>query len=174
MTALSMNGEPMVKVGRIGAAWGIRGFVKIQSYTDPVANIFEHPDWTLYQNGQWRSIIIDDHQIHSKGLVARFKDIHDRNDVEQFIHAEIYIPRTALPECSEHEYYWLDLVGLKVLDCEQKLLGHVDYLYETPAHDNMLVRADKKRIHIPFIQDQFVKKVDLTTKTIVVDWQESI
>lgn len=172
-TALSMNGVPMIKVGRVGAAWGVRGFARIQSYTSPTTNIFEHETWYLYQNGRWQPCVLEDRQAHNKGLVARFKNINDRNDVQRLTHAEIYIPRSSLPETEEQEYYWIDLEGLKVVDCQQKMIGFVDHLYETPAHDNMLVRNESKSVHIPFIQDHFVKKVDLKAQMIVVDWEES-
>lgn len=164
--------KPMLLVGRIGAPWGVKGHTRIQSYTNPVANIFEYKNWYIKQKGSLNHLSFSDAKQTPKGLVARLEGIDSRDKAEGLVHCEIYIPKDSLPDCEDGSFYWDDLVSLTVIDQQGKVLGKVDHLYETGAHDNMVVKHDSGVIHIPFVMDHTIIKVDLDAKQIIVDWQE--
>lgn len=115
-------------------------------------------------------------QAHGKGIVARLRGIEDRNAAELLAGLEIGVPASALPKPRRGEYYWRDLVGLRVENVEGLLLGVVDHLLETGANDVMVVRpcegsVDEAQRLVPWVQGQVVQRVEPDAQRILVDWQ---
>lgn len=164
--------SPMILLGCVGAPWGVKGHNRIQSYTSPVGNIFEYATWYIHSDEPdgFKPIKITDTNNHPSQLVARLEGCQDREGAQALVHTKIYVKRDELAPCEDGEYYWCDLVGLEVQDTEGVLLGHIEGLYETGAHDNMVVKHLDKQIDIPFVVGEFVLKVDLAAKLVVVDW----
>jgi 16S rRNA processing protein RimM len=106
---------------------------------------------------------------HGSRLIARFEDINDRESAEDLVHQPIAVRRDQFPEAEAGEFYWTDLVGLKVELEDGTALGTIDNLLATGANDVMVVKGDRERL-VPFVQDQYVKKVDLENGVVVVDW----
>lgn len=161
-----------VIVGKISSAYGIKGWVNIYSYTDPVTNILDYQPWYLSarQRGQeWRPVKIVNGRAHGKNVVAQIEGCNDRNQAELYRGLEIAIHRDQLPEPEENEHYWVDLVGLKVVNLQGQELGIVDSLMETGANDVLVVKGNKEHL-IPYVQDEFIKQVDLENRCITVDW----
>lgn len=164
-----MTEQPIV-LGRISGVFGVRGWVRIFSYTDPREALLEYENWLLGHEGDWQPVKVAEGQRHGKTVVARIDQCDDRDQAATLIGAEIAVSRDALPETEDGHYYWHDLEGLRVVRRDGSDLGTVAYLMETGAHDVMVVKGDVERL-IPFVREEIVIDVDLANGVIVVDWE---
>ncbi len=161
----------MVIMGKIVAAQGILGWVKVQTFTEYLDSLLDYDVWYVGNERSWRPLQVVDADVHGKVLVAKLEGIADRTAAEKYKGQLVAVPRSELPEEEEGEYYWSDLVGLKVLNLAGEELGTVDTLLETGANDVLSVRdAQGRQILIPFIAS-VIEQVDLQQRTIRVDWQ---
>ncbi|MBI5919373.1 MAG: ribosome maturation factor RimM [Nitrosomonadales bacterium] len=161
----------MVVMGKIVAAHGIQGWVKIQPFTEYLDSLNDYDHWWLgAEKSPWREFELLDCAVHGKVLVARLAGCDDRNASEKLKGLLVAVPRKDLPEADEGEYYWSDLIGLRVLNLAGDELGVVDSLLETGANDVLVLKSGSGELLIPFIK-QVVDKVDLAEKVIRVDWQ---
>jgi 16S rRNA processing protein RimM len=161
--------QDFIVVGKIGSPFGIKGWVKVFSYTDPEDNILRYKPWFIQQEGQWNSVSVNEGRIHGKVLVAHIESVDDRNSAEFLKGCDIAIRREQLPPAPSGEYYWIDLIGLRVINQQGIDLGVVDHMLETGANDVLVIKGDKERL-IPFVMNEFIKSVDLDKQTIHVDW----
>lgn len=159
-----------IKLGRISGHYGIRGWLKIYSYSRPRENIFSYqPLWTENRHGVRRQLFVADWKQQGKTLLAGFEGIEDRDAALKLIGQEIGIPRHALPALPEGEYYWCDLLGLEVVNEQGQLLGSVAEVRETGANDVLVVKGEEK-ILVPVVKGQVLKDVNLAEGRILVDW----
>lgn len=160
----------MVIMGRIAAAHGIRGLVKIQPFTEYLDSLLDYRTWWVgREQGPWREVEVGQCEVHGKTLVAQLPDCPDRNAAEKLKGLLIAVPRSSLPEQGEGEYYWSDLIGLAVVNEAGVRLGTVTNLLETGANEVLSVQGDSGEILIPFVASA-IKRVDLKDRTILVDW----
>lgn len=162
-------------IGRVSTVYGIKGWIKIHSHTDPKENIFQYTPWYIRKEGQWQLVDVDDSKINGKHLVIHFSGCDDREMARQYAGCEIATLKERLPQLDEGEYYWRDLLGLNVLTVEGLHLGKVEKLLETGANDVFVVRASKESIDdrerlIPYLPEQVICSINLTDKQIIVDW----
>ena len=122
--------------------FGVRGWVKIYSYTDPREAILKYECWLLGHENDWQSAEVAEGQRHGKTVVARISGFDDRDRATTLIGKEIAVLRDALPKTEDGHYYWQDLEGLAVVRRDGSTLGNVAYLLETGAHDVMVVKGD--------------------------------
>ncbi len=165
-----MATERLLTVGRISGVYGVRGWVRVYSHTDPREGILQYRGWHLHIGGQWKPFDMVEGRVHGKGIVVRFAQIDDRDRARELIGADVAVPRSELPPTAPGEYYWADLEGLRVRTEQGAELGHVDYLFETGANDVIVVRGPDRERLIPFVLEQVVKSVDLDGGTMIVDW----
>lgn len=179
MAARAPGGGPRkpVILGRITGLYGVRGWVRVRSYTEPRAALLEYHDWLVGHAGAWERFEVEGRE-HGKALVARLEGTQDRDAAARFIGAEVAVERSRLPEPAAGEYYWADLEGLEVRHRDGRVLGRVDRLLETGAHDVLVVRPGEPGEHgregeilIPFVPGRFVRGVDLDAGVIDVDWE---
>jgi 16S rRNA processing protein RimM len=165
-------------VGKITGCYGIKGWVKVHSYTDPVENFLGFGRWVLRRRGVFEPIAFDAGRRQGRGLVAHIAGVDDRTLAESYKGLEVAVPTDSLPQLEEGDYYWSQLQGLQVW-CqdgdEQVLLGTVDYLIETGANDVLVVKAspdsiDEEERLIPYLPGDVVTRVDLEEARIEVDW----
>ena len=169
-TTSTEGDERFVTLGRISGAHGIQGWVKVRSDTSPRDNIVNYSPWYLLRNGQREKWKVKAGRLQGKGVVAKLQDCNDRDLAESLIGADITVPRSMLPEITEvGEYYWADLVGLKVLTVDGVDLGRIDRLFETGSNDVIVVQGDRERL-VPYIWEQVVRDVDLEAGIMRVDW----
>ena len=162
-----------VIVGKIGAPYGVKGWVKINSYTETPEGIFEYAPWFLgdekeYQIDQWRP--------HGKSLVAKIVGVDSRDDAERIKNLDININASQLPDLGDEGVYWRELTGMQVVTTQGYDLGVVKDVFNTGANDVLQVRANvkdafgqKERL-LPFVFDDVVHSVDKEGKVITVDW----
>lgn len=164
----------LVVLGKIGSVYGIRGEVKVYSYTDPLDNLLDYRHWTLTRDGEVRQVELASGRLHGKLLTVRIKGLDDREEARGYNGFLICVPRSQLPELADEEYYWYQLEGLKVINQDEQLLGTVDHLLETGANDVLVVKPcagsldDRERL-LPYTE-QCVLKIDLAAGEMRVDW----
>lgn len=165
-----------VVVGRIGAVYGIKGWLKVNSFTDQAENIFEYTPWLIQQKGQWQPIELTDWKRHNNGLICKLKGIDTREDAQALTGVDIAVAAEQLPSLPQGEYYWRDLIGCAVKTSKGYHLGVVTELMETGSNDVLVVQANpndafgaKERL-IPFIEDQVIIHIDVTGRMIEVNW----
>lgn len=168
-----MSSDPShyVILGQVVGVFGVKGWVKIRSDTEPRANILQYTPWYLKQNDVWIGQRVAASQQQSKGLVVQFDGITDRDSAAQFVGCEIGVPRTQLPPPAKDEYYWTDLIGLRVRNQRGEDLGKVMNLLETGANDVLVVQDGELEHLIPYVTGYYVLKVDLAAGFIDVDWE---
>jgi len=162
-----------IVLGKIGAPHGIEGYNRIHSYSEPIDQILDYTPWVIRaQNSELKTFKVGASKVHHQGLIAKLEGITDRNAAQLLTGSEILIEREQLPELPEGEYYWQDLEGLTVETLSGVVLGQVQYLYRNTGETNMVVSMEgKKEQHIPFIEPDFVHKIDFKAKKIIVDWE---
>lgn len=160
----------LILLGRVLGAFGVRGEIRLESWTEPRTQIFRYQPWTLRDpQGRERELLGARGRDAGKHLVATLPDIDDRDAAEALRGTEIHVPRSALPPPRPGEYYWVDLEGLAVRTVDGVPLGIVSHLFSTGANDVMVVRGDRERL-IPFVEPQYVTAVDFEASVITVDW----
>ena len=162
--------EPVL-IGHVAGVFGVKGWVRLHSYTAPRVAILEYGDCLVGQSGNWRAVCIAEGRAHGKGVVARLSDVDDRDSAAALIGLQLGIPRDAMPEPEEGHYYWVDLEGLEVVRENGEVVGRVEYLLATGANDVLVVSGAGREILIPFLTDSVVKEVDLSAGRICVDWE---
>ena len=158
-----------IVIGRIAGLYGVRGWVKVYSWTEPREAIIGYSPWQVKIGGGWREMRVAEGRRHGKGVVVRLEGCDDRDEAAKLLGAEIAISRSQLPGTAAGEYYWTDLVGLKVVTREGVELGVVKSLMETGANDVLVVQGERERL-IPYLFGEVVMKVDLEHRLMRVDW----
>jgi 16S rRNA processing protein RimM len=185
--------DDMLVVGKITGCYGVKGWVKIHSFTEPRENFLAFGKWVLLRRGVPEPIEFDDGRVQGKGLVAHIAGVDDRTLAEAYSGLEVAVRGDSLPALEEGDYYWSQLQGLQVWcrdasgaggedreqtadkTAERVLLGTVDYLIETGANDVLVVKPsadsidDRERL-IPYLPGEVVTKVDLDRAEMEVSW----
>jgi len=172
MTARSGPESPRaVVLGRVGAPHGVRGWVKVSSFTDPAAGIAGYAQWTLVLAGQSRQVRVLDSKRAGQNLAVRLEGIDTMDAARLLNGAEIQVDRAELPEPGPREHYLHDLQGLEVVNREGIALGRVDGFLEMPAHPVMVLRDGKVERLVPVVPERLVA-VDLAAGRVTVDWHQ--
>jgi len=158
-----------IVVGRIAGIFGVRGWLRIESHTDPKENILGYAPWQVETESGWTEARVEEGRPHGKGIVAKLDLCADRDAARFLIGCEIAVERRQLPAPETGEYYWTDLVGLSVVTRDGEVLGSVSTLMSTGANDVLVVQGERERL-IPFIGNDVVLDVDLGESLITVDW----
>ena len=163
--------EEKLLIGKINGFFGVQGWVKIFSYTDPRKNILEYQPWYFIHNGAYKVIEITSGREQSKTIVAHVKGIVSRDQASQLIGKDLYIDKDQLPELDDDEHYWYELNEFRVINKNGIDLGVVNYLVDTGSN-NILVTKGEKEHWIPYIEPYLVS-VDKQNRVITVDWDEN-
>lgn len=167
------NASEFIPVGKISGVFGVKGWVKVFSFTDPRDNILEYKPLYVHRHGDWVPIEVNGGKLQGKAVVMSLEKVVDRNQAMVFIGSELAIQRSQLLETADDEFYWADLVGLTVINTEDEVLGVVDHVLETGANDVLVINgadADTQYL-IPFVLKKTILQVDQENKQIQVDWQ---
>ena len=168
--------EKEVTIGKVGAVYGIKGWLKIHSFTDDQEAILDYFPWSLKLGNKVQSVEITDWRRHNNGLIVKVAGIDDRDLAQSLVGSEIFVYEEALPKLPEGEFYWRDLMGMKVVTNKGYDLGCVSDIMETGANDVLVVKANrndgfgKKERLIPYLDGRVVESVSIENKQICVDW----
>ena len=144
------------------------------SYTEPREAVLQYKGLLLGRNGTWQSVKVAEGQRHGKSVILRLEGFDDRDQAATLIGTEIGANRSELPEAEDGHYYWLDLIGLRVVHRDGTELGTIKDMLETGAHDVMVLTSEQEGEQerlIPFVKDKVVINVDLHEKQVNVDWE---
>lgn len=164
-------------MGRVVAPYGIKGWIKLQTFTETPLGLLQYAVWQMGQEGDWQPRVVESAKQHGATVVAKLEGIADREQAAALQGQRVAVSRDVFPKAGANEYYWSDLVGLAVINTAGVTLGKVSRVFETGANDVLVVEdkaADKvagehERL-LPFIEP-VIRKVDLAGGVIVVEWE---
>lgn len=156
-------------MGRIVGPFGVQGWVKVKAFTGSPERLGEFASWLVQTPEGWRDMRVEEFEVHSKGPVAKLAGCDDRDGIGKLRGSDVAIPREQLGEAGEGSLYWVDLIGLEVVDEGGEVLGKVEELFETGATSVMVVKGERERM-IPFVA-AYVKAVEREARRITVDWK---
>ncbi len=160
--------EAWVVLGRIAGVYGVRGWLRIFSHTEPREGILQYPVWWLGEPGKREERQLVTGRVHGRGVVAQLEGVTDRDQALALIGTEIAVPRSALAD--DEGYYWTDLVGLEVRNREGIVLGRITGHIPTGANDVMVVHDGARERLIPWAPGRTVDEVHLDKGWMQVDW----
>ena len=161
--------DEWVIVGRFGRPHGIKGFVSVYSFTEPSDNILSYSDWHVSLNHSWQPIKILSVQIHNKTIVAQIEGYPERESVALLTNVEIAIRKEQLASLAPDEYYWHQLIGMKVINQQAQEFGLIIEIMPTGSNDVLVVQGEKRHL-IPYLPGQFIIEINDKSQTMIVDW----
>jgi len=164
--------QPVV-VGRLGQAYGIKGWLKLQSFTAPEDNIFKYAPWYIKHSRGYEPITITEFKPHSKGFVIHLSHCNDRTTAQTLVGFDIVIEQKQLPLLKEGEFYLVELEGMEVKTTTGLLLGTLSYFLPVGDTEVMVIEGEKQHL-VPFLMDHFVKDINKKEKYIIVDWDPGL
>ena len=166
-----MSSPRRIEVGRLGAAHGVRGWMRVQSFTDPPQRLFEWRSWLLQtEAGATREMKLVDAKPQGNGWIARLEGIDERNAASRLTGQRVLVDREKLPPTEGREHYRADLVGFAVMNLDGVLLGAVEHFIDTPANAVMVVRGARE--HLIPVTEQHLLVVNEGERLLTVDWPE--
>jgi 16S rRNA processing protein RimM len=162
------DSSALIQLGFVGAPYGVRGWVKLRSHTDPPERLLEHRNLMLGRDSVWQNYRIEASGRSGGALTVKLAGVEDRDQAQALRGAQICVPRSELPPRNDRDFYRADLIGCEVVNLEGTDLGRVQNFMETPAQVLMVVRGAKD-ILIPAVP-QYLRRVDLQSRRVVVDW----
>lgn len=167
-----------VAVGKIAGVFGIKGWVKIKSDTEPEENIVCYSPWFVCTQHGIKTFEVDAHTMRPQGLVVHLVGIDNRDQAEELGRARIEVEKSLLPELPTGDYYWHELLGLRVVTVSENAqldLGRIERIMETGANDVLVVKGDERSVDdkerlIPYVPGEFVHTIDLQSGQMIVDW----
>jgi 16S rRNA processing protein RimM len=165
---MSDETSALIQLGFVGAPFGVRGWIKLRSHTDPPERLLEHRSLRIGQGSVWQSYRIEASGRSGGALTVKLSGIEDRDQAQALRGAQGCVPRSELPQRDDRDFYRADLIGCDVVNLEGVVLGKVQHFIETPAQVLMVVRGTQE-FWIPAVP-QHLRRVDLPERRLVVDW----
>ncbi len=160
-----------VIIGKVGATYGIKGWLKITSFSETVADILNYSPWYLMDKNSWKPIKVEAGREHGKGIVVKLVGVSNPEQARLLTGKEIAVMRSELPALlNEHDYYWTDLEGLTVINQDGQTLGKIVYIIATGSNDVLVVKGDKE-IAIPYLPDEVITAINLDERVMHVKWE---
>ena len=190
---MAMSGESssLIELGVVGAPFGVRGWVKLRSFTEPPERLLQHRSVQLHVGGSWLAYKIEASGRSGGQLTAKLNGVNDRDQAGVLRGAQIGVPRAELPQRDDKDFYRADLIGCEVVNLAGRYLGKVQHFVETPAQVLMVVRggdtapaedaagekesrgvAGEKEYWVPAVP-LHLRRVDLQARRVVVDWDDA-
>ncbi len=186
MPNMSSSDKKYIMLGKLNAHHGVKGWLKVFSYTDPKQNILSYSDVFLFKDRQvaeeshslpyWKKVKLVNGRLQGKGVVVHIDGYNNREAATELIGSSIGVLRDSLAKLDEGDFYWVDLIGLKVINQEGMALGNITDMLPTAANDVMIVKPSvindglQEEYLIPYIMGQYVFDVDLDAGIVQVDW----
>lgn len=164
-----MSEQKQIHVGKVSGAFGVKGWVKVFSFTDPRENILNYSPWVLKKGSESKIVKVIDGKSQGRTVVAQLDGCMDRDQAAGLMGWDVLISHNQLPAAKAGEYYWSELIGLSVENLQGVRLGLVDSLLETGANDVLIIQGDRERA-VPFLQGHTVIDIDLNQGRMIVDW----
>jgi 16S rRNA processing protein RimM len=166
----SPSGARFIVLGRIAGLHGVKGGLKVYSYTRPAAGILEYMPWYLDLGGAWQAVVRTNAYARQKRLIAYLEGFGDRDSATGVVGADIAVRRAQLKPLQSGEHYWVDLIGLEAYTPSGQHLGSVVGMLDTGANDILIVRGERDRL-VPYVEGVYVRNVDLANRRLEIDWR---
>lgn len=160
--------DRIVTLGKIVGAFGVKGWIKVHSYTDPLANILDYEVWQLKRGADWIPWLLQDGRETDKGVQAKLEGIENPEDARLRVGTEIGVWRSEMPSTLKGEFYWSDLEGLDAFNLDGEALGRIDHFRTTPAGTIVVIQGNREH-WVPFVKER-ISKVSLDERLVVLDW----
>ncbi|SIT71022.1 16S rRNA processing protein RimM [Ectothiorhodosinus mongolicus] len=157
-----------VILGRIVGVYGIKGWVKVFSETQPREGILNYQPLYIADGDSWQPLAVETGRLSGKSIILKCQGVDDRDAAQGLVGRALAIDADQLPQLDPGEYYWSQLLGLEVVNLQGEPLGRVDHLLETGANDVLVLEGERQRL-VPYVP-QVVKQVDLVQGRMTVDW----
>ncbi|WP_126455778.1 ribosome maturation factor RimM [Sulfuriflexus mobilis] len=161
--------QNMIVVGKISGLYGVRGWCKVFSHTEPRDNILKYSPWYLRKDNAWQAVEVVEGRQQGKGIIVHLQGCDDRDAAAALMGTEVAIKPEQRAGLAADEYYWSDLIGCQVETLDGVELGHIESMMETGANDVIVVAGERERL-IPFVQGDVVVEVDTAARRVRVDW----
>jgi 16S rRNA processing protein RimM len=165
---MSDEASALIQLGIVGAPFGVRGWVKLRSHTDPPERLLEHRQLQIGRQGAWRTYRIEASGRSGGALTVKLAGVEDRDQATALRGADICVPRAELPRRDAKDFYRADLIGCEVVNLAGMALGVVQHFVETPAQVLMVVRGERE-YWVPAVPPH-LRRADLQARRVVVDW----
>ena len=169
---MSEESSALIQLGIVGAPFGVRGWIKLRSHTDPPERLLEHRNLRIGQGSDWRNYRIEASGRSGGALTVKLAGVEDRDQAQALRGARVCVPRSELPPRDDKDFYRADLIGCEVVNLEGLGLGFVQHFIETPVQVLMVVRGAQE-FWIPAVP-QHVRRVDLQARRVIVDWNAGV
>ena len=156
-------------LGRVGAPFGVQGWVKVTSYTEPVAGIANYARWTLVRGGEQRQVRVLESKRAGQSIAVKLEGVETREAAQALTGAEVQVDRSELPQAGPKEHYLHDLLGLEAVNREGVPLGRVDGFLDLPAHPVAVLRDGTRERLVPVVPERLVA-VDRAAGRVTFDW----
>jgi 16S rRNA processing protein RimM len=163
-------GDRIVVLGKIAGTFGVSGWIKVSSYTEPLDNVLQYPVWQLRCGPDWSAVQVSAARLTGKGVLAKLAGVDTPEDARALVGSELGVWRHEMPPTLPGEYYLSDLEGLEVSNASGELLGTIDHFRSTPSATVAVVRRPGRPEHwVPFVKERIVR-IDLAGRRVVLDW----
>lgn len=178
--AVQQAGDLPRPMGRLGSVYGLKGWIKVQSFTSRPEDLFDYSPWYIRRRGEeWREVRVEDYAQHGGAFIVKLCGVSTPEEGKNFTGMEIGIRRSSLPRAPQGAIYLQDLIGCNVIGLEGVMLGKVLRIWDHGAAPVMEVSPSDRPAHgkkdnllIPYVAGPIVKEVDLSSKTVRVEWGE--
>jgi 16S rRNA processing protein RimM len=167
---MSDESSGLIQLGFVGAPFGVRGWIKLRSHTDPPERLLDHRSLRIGQGSVWQNYRIEASGRSGGALTVKLSGVDDRDQAQALRGSQVCVPRSELPQRDDKDFYRADLIGCDVVNIDGIGLGVVQHFIETPAQVLMVVRGTQE-FWIPAVP-QHLRRVDLMARRVVVDWSE--
>lgn len=168
-------------VAKITGVFGVKGWVKVHSYTTPVEALSDYSNWYIKSPAGWTLLDVEQQRWQGGKLVALVRNCYDRDEAKVYCGRELAVEEAQLPVLEDGDYYWRQLEGLLAYSVgeqagqQRQLLGKVDKLFETGANDVLVIKAcegsiDKRERLVPYLPERVVLDIDLAKNEMMLDW----
>jgi len=163
------NQENWIVIARFGRPHGVKGFVTVHSFTEPRDNVLKYANWHAFINNKWQPMKLLRAEVQNKSIIVQIEGYPERESVAYLTNIEIAIQRGQLATLEPGEYYWHQLIGMKVINQQGEPFGNVTEIIPTGANDVLVVEGNKRHL-IPYLLGQFILDIDSKQQIITVDW----
>jgi len=167
-----VNTEELIVVAKFGAPHGVRGWLRIYSYTEPVENLFALADWRILDKSLGSiELKVEEYKPHQKCYVVKLAGVETREHAGKFTNKLVQVDRSALPPLEAGEFYWNDLLGFKVINQLSEDIGTISYFINAGANDIVAVKNKAgKEILLPFVFDDYVLEINEAEQFVKMQW----
>lgn len=163
------NQSDWIIIGRFGRPQGLKGFVRVISFTDPTNNILDYTPWYVNVRGLWNPVKLVSVETHTKFILVQVDGHLQREQASALTNCDIAIEHRQLPKLPTDDYYWHELIGMQVINKDGCLLGTVTEILATGSNDVLVIMGEKRHL-VPYLPGEFVTQVDVIKRIIDVDW----